>query len=185
MVVDTETYSNRADKSPHGYRRHQLLLIHLAMETLYNTLMAPEEESRSIRWIVLHCSATKPSQDFTLEKLRYQHVTVNGWSDIGYHYYVRRDGTIHKCRPETQPGAHVRNFNRHSIGVCYEGGLDENGQPQDTRTAEQLISLHNLLSELLVRYPGAEIVGHRDLLAFRTKACPCFDARRYYRYLRR
>ena len=127
-----------------------------------------------------------------MEMLRRDHVLRNKWSDIGYHYYVTTDGVLHTCRPEDQPGAHVKGFNQKSIGVCYEGGLSPSSLmpnastkfvAEDTRTAEQIITLHNLLVELKRRYPDAEIVGHRDLLSPRTKSCPCFDARRYYAYI--
>jgi N-acetyl-anhydromuramyl-L-alanine amidase AmpD len=76
-------------------------------------------------------------------------------------------------------GAHCRNHNAHSIGVCYEGGLDIRGQPADTRTEAQKASLRTLLEELHRRYPKALIVGHRDLDP--TKECPGFKnvAREY------
>ena len=139
---------------------------------------------RDIKWLVIHCSATKLSIDFTVAKLRATHVNGNDWSDIGYHYYVTKDGVIHPCLPEDKVGAHVKGFNQKSIGICYEGGLLEDDTPADTRTAEQIVSLDRLLRELKSRYPDAEIVGHRDLLKYRTKACPCFDARKYYKYLK-
>ena len=138
-----------------------------------------------IKWIVIHCSATKLSQNFTKAKLWASHVKGNGWSDIGYHYYITKDGKLHTCRPEEKVGAHVKGFNQKSIGICYEGGIAEDGKHEDTRTAEQLVTMHNLLVSLKQKYPDAEIVGHRDLLQFRTKDCPCFDARRYYAYLNR
>ena len=138
---------------------------------------------REIKYIVVHCSATKISQDFTLENLRRCHVNERGWDDIGYHYYVTKDGVTHTCRPEEQIGAHVMGFNNKSIGVCYEGGILEDGTHADTRTAEQIMALHRLLRDLKRRYPDAKIVGHRDLLRYRTKSCPCFDAIPYYAYL--
>ena len=87
------------------------------------------------------------------------------------------------CRPEDQVGAHVKGFNRESIGICYEGGIAEDGKHEDTRTAEQVVTMHHLLVELKKKYPGAKIVGHRDLLKVRRKDCPCFDAINYYKYL--
>ena len=138
---------------------------------------------REIKYIVIHCSATKLSQNFTLEKLRECHVAGNGWDDIGYHYYVTQEGQLHTCRPEEQIGAHVLGFNNKSIGVCYEGGILEDGKHADTRTAEQIMALHRLLVDLKRKYPGAEILGHRDLLRYRTKSCPCFDARKAYAYI--
>ena len=67
-------------------------------------------------------------------------------------------------------------FNDHSIGVCYEGGLDEQGQPADTRTMEQKIALIALLRQLRLDYPEARIAGHNELSTNVHKACPCFKA---------
>ena len=78
-------------------------------------------------------------------------------------------------------GAHCKNHNKHSIGVCYEGGLDARGQPADTRTEEQKAALVALLRELKKAYPKALIVGHHDLNPM--KECPCFDAAKEYRSL--
>ena len=75
-------------------------------------------------------------------------------------------------------GAHCLNHNAHSIGICYEGGLDIRGQPADTRTAEQKATMRLLLEDLHKRYPRALVVGHRDLDP--KKACPCFDAVKAY-----
>ena len=90
---------------------------------------------------------------------------------------VRRDGQIEPGRPEWLVGAHCQNHNAHSIGVCYEGGLDIRGKPADTRTEAQRQALRRLLKELKERYPRALIVGHHDLNPL--KACPCFDAVEY------
>ena len=90
---------------------------------------------------------------------------------IGYHYVIRRDGTIEPGRPEWMIGAHCQNHNKYSIGVCYEGGLDIRGQPADTRTEAQKQTMRRLLEELHERYPRAVIVGHHDLNPH--KACPC------------
>ena len=75
-------------------------------------------------------------------------------------------------------GAHCLHPNAHSIGVCYEGGLDIRGQPADMRTAEQKAAMRRLLEDLHRRNPRALIVGHHDL--DRTKSCPCFDAAHEY-----
>ena len=100
---------------------------------------------------------------------------------IGYHYVIRRDGTREMGRPEYMVGAHCQGHNKYSIGVCYEGGLDNDGRPADTRTEAQRQALRQLLRELKQRYPRALIVGHHDLNPM--KACPCFDAARDYRSL--
>ena len=100
------------------------------------TDMENSEESylpREIKLLVIHCSATRCNVPFTVEQLRQCHLQ-RGFKDIGYHFYITRNGELHHCRPVSEPGAHVRGFNRHSIGICYEGGLDEEGRPADTRT---------------------------------------------------
>ena len=96
---------------------------------------------RKIDMIVVHCSGSRCNHRYTLEQLRHDHVVVNGWRDIGYHFYITRNGELHHCRPVSEPGAHVRGFNRHSIGICYEGGLDVSGYFADTGTDFQKHSL--------------------------------------------
>ena len=140
-----------------------------------------EEEyvPRSIQYIVVHCSATRANIPFTEEQLLKCHLQ-RGFKCIGYHFYITRDGELHHCRPVSEPGAHVRGFNRHSIGICYEGGLDENGYPADTRTQAQRFTLLDLLTILRHQYPKAQILGHYQLSASIHKACPCFDCRKEY-----
>ena len=94
---------------------------------------------------------------------------------IGYHYVVMPDGSIEHGRPLFYQGAHVRNYNTVSIGVCYVGGLDAQGRTADTRTPQQKETLTKLLTQLQKRYPKARIVGHRDL--DRGKACPCYEVK--------
>ena len=134
---------------------------------------------RTITLIVIHCSAVRPDQTSSAAQIDSWHRKERHWKlGIGYHYVVRRDGTIEPGRPEEQIGAHCLNHNAHSIGVCYEGGLDIRGQPADTRTAEQKQAMRQLLEELHGRYPRALIVGHHDLDP--GKDCPCYDAAREY-----
>ena len=134
---------------------------------------------RTITLIVVHCSAVRPDQQSSAAQIDSWHRKERGWKlGIGYHYVVRRDGTIEPGRPEEQIGAHCLNHNAHSIGVCYEGGLDIRGQPADTRTAEQKQAMRQLLEELHGRYPRAIIVGHHDLNP--GKNCPCYDVAREY-----
>ena len=102
---------------------------------------------------------------FPVERLRECHLQ-RGFRDIGYHFYITRDGVLHHCRPVSEIGAHVRGFNRHSIGICYEGGLDENGRPADTRTTAQRFALLDLLTILKHQYPEAQIAGHYQLSAY-------------------
>ena len=121
----------------------------------------------------------RPDQTSSAAQIDTWHRKDNHWKfGIGYHYVVRRDGEIEPGRPEWMVGAHCVNHNAHSIGVCYEGGLDARGQPDDTRTPEQKSALRALLENLHRRYPQALIVGHRDLNL--EKKCPCFDAVKEY-----
>lgn len=131
---------------------------------------------RTISLLIIHCSAVKPNQTSSAAQIDQWH-RARGWKCIGYHYVIRRDGTIEKGRPESMVGAHVKNHNSHSIGICYEGGLDARGKPSDTRTPEQKASLRALLIELHKSYPHALIVGHDT---FANKACPCFNAAKEY-----
>ena len=134
---------------------------------------------RTITLIIIHCSAVRPDQTSSAAQIDTWHRQRGFHLGIGYHYVIRRDGTIEPGRPEWMIGAHCQNHNAHSIGVCYEGGLNARGQPEDTRTAEQKSALRQLLENLHRRYPRALIVGHHDLNPH--KACPCIDnvAREY------
>ena len=136
---------------------------------------------RNITLIIVHCSATRVTQDFPVASLEACHKS-RGFAAIGYHYYITKDGTTHPCRPESVIGAHAKHHNAHSIGICYEGGLDVHGNPADTRTAAQKQSMKELLMHLHRKYPQAVILGHRDLPGVH-KACPCFDAKQYARQI--
>lgn len=128
---------------------------------------------RKITLIIVHCSANKAGSALRMADIDRWHRSL-GWNGCGYHYVIPTDGTIEAGRPEEVKGAHCRNHNSHSIGVCYIGGLAKDGKtPKDTRTEAQKHALKRLLEELHERYPKALIVGHHDLDP--TKACPCFD----------
>lgn len=134
---------------------------------------------RTVTLLVIHCSATPQGVALSFEDCRRDHIRHRRFQDIGYHFYVTRDGEIHRGRPLEKVGAHCRGHNSHSIGICYEGGLTAQGQPADTRTQQQKTSMLTLLRELKQDFPQALIVGHHDLNPM--KACPCFDAVGEYR----
>lgn len=136
---------------------------------------------RRITLIIIHCSATPEGRNLDFETCRRDHILHRGFKDIGYHFYITRDGGIHRGRPMEQTGAHCRNHNRHSVGICYEGGLSADSVPADTRTPAQKAALPALLRELRSVLPHAIIAGHRDLNP--QKECPCFDAVKEYRGL--
>lgn len=132
---------------------------------------------RTIKELIVHCSATPEGKDYSVDTIRQWHLQ-RGFSDIGYHYVIYRDGSIHIGRDESIIGAHCTGHNANSIGVCYIGGCASDGKtPKDTRTTGQRQSLVKLLKELKTKYPQASIHGHRD---FSSKACPSFDATKEY-----
>lgn len=135
---------------------------------------------RNITEIIVHCTATPAGKDYTVDDIRRWH-RQQGWSDIGYHYVVYRDGSIHEGRNVNIAGAHCLGHNTDSIGICYVGGTARDGKtPADTRTVAQAEALEKLLIELRRIYPSAHIYGHRD---FANKACPCFDVHKCYGWI--
>ena len=152
---------------------------------------------KSVKLLVIHCVANPCNRPFSVENL-----IACGKAKYGqcsYHYYVRRNGDVIPLLPESVQGVHARHYNYCSLGIVYEGGLDENGQPADTRTEAQKHSLYELLKELTAEYPDARIIGHCELpkqrvpielvlnwpsrdgsrqsqLPHVAKRCPCFPA---------
>lgn len=148
---------------------------------------------RKITDIVLHCSATRQGQRVTVADIDRWHRNA-GYKQIGYHYVIYADGSIHDGRPIEQIGAHVAGHNANSIGICYIGGLDQNGKAADTRTPEQKAAIFFLLQQLREMFPHARIRGHRDFSPDRNgngvieaaeyiKECPCFNAEAEYKDL--
>jgi N-acetylmuramoyl-L-alanine amidase len=131
---------------------------------------------RHIDKIILHCSATLPGQRVDVETITRWH-KQRGFKTIGYHFFIDRSGTIHAGRPLEQQGAHCKGQNAHSIGICYEGGLNKEGKPLDTRTILQRIAMKELVAQLQGQFPDATVHGHRE---FANKACPCFDVQEEY-----
>jgi N-acetylmuramoyl-L-alanine amidase len=137
-----------------------------------------KKSCRTISEIIVHCTATPEGKPYTVDDIRRWH-KAQGWSDIGYHYVVYLDGSVHEGRDVDVAGAHCAGQNAHSIGVAYVGGVAADGRtPKDTRTDAQRRNLVILLKALRRIYPQARIYGHRD---FAEKACPSFDAWREYK----
>ena len=128
---------------------------------------------RTIDKIIIHCSATLPGQRVDVETITRWH-KQRGFKTIGYHFFIDRSGTIHAGRPLEQQGAHCKGQNARSIGICYEGGLNKEGKPYDTRTIMQRIAMKELVAQLQERFTEATVHGHRE---FANKACPCFDVK--------
>ena len=147
--------------------------------------------NRKINLIVIHCSATRVDKDYTPEKLE-RDDKARVFNSAGYNYYIRKSGEIVSMRPLELIPAHVTGYNKNSIGICYEGGLDPDGNPDDTRTEAQRQSIIRLLLDLVVQFPDSRICGHRDLSQDLNgngkiepdewmKMCPCFNAEEEYR----
>lgn len=140
-----------------------------------------KKSKRTITELIVHCSATPEGVDYTVDDIRKWH-RQQGWSDIGYHYVVYRNGLIIDGRDVDLIGAHCLKggHNTHSIGICYIGGVDKDDvkKSKDTRTHEQRAALKAILIDLKRLYPNAKIYGHRDF--DKGKDCPSFDAKTEY-----
>ena len=137
---------------------------------------------RRIDKIIIHCAATRPSTDVGVKEIREWHTLPkprgNGWSDIGYHGVIRRDGTLESGRPMDQAGAHTSGHNANSIGICLVGGVKEDGKtPEANFTPEQWVTLERVVKDLVKKYPGATVHGHNE---FAAKACPSFDVKKWW-----
>jgi len=132
---------------------------------------------RTINKVIVHCTATPECRHTTVEDVRRWHLD-RGWSDIGYHYLVYLDGTVHEGRPIEIQGAHTKGQNKNSIGIAYVGGIDKDTfKPKDTRTDEQKEALVDMLEFFKITHPEITIHGHNE---FASKSCPCFDAKTEY-----
>lgn len=151
-------------------------------------------KKQNIDAIVIHCTASRAGQDLRAADIDKMH-QERGFAMIGYNFVVDLDGTVEDGRPLSRDGAHCntaglsgKSYNKHSIGIVYVGGLDENGNPADTRTPEQKQALADLVYRLINEYPIVEVIGHRDASPDKNgngviernewiKQCPCFDAK--------
>lgn len=151
-------------------------------------------KKQNIDAIVIHCTASRAGQDLRAADIDKMH-QERGFAMIGYNFVVDLDGTVEDGRPLTRDGAHCntaglsgKSYNKHSIGIVFVGGLDENGEPADTRTPEQKQALADLVYRLINEYPIVEVIGHRDASPDKNgngkiernewiKQCPCFSVR--------
>jgi N-acetylmuramoyl-L-alanine amidase len=131
----------------------------------------------NVKFLMVHCAATKPSMDVDAAWINRVHVQ-RGFIKIGYHYFIKRNGTVQKGRADTERGAHAYNYNSIALGICMAGGVKEaDGKTPETNfTAEQWDSLKELLRVLAKRHPGVKIIGHNDTYP---TACPTFDVKEW------
>ncbi len=124
--------------------------------------------------IVIHCADTYEDMDIGAEDIRKWHVEERGWSDIGYHKVIRRDGTVEDGRDIHVSGAHAAGFNSVSVGVCLVGGKGKDNKAENNFTDAQMASLKEVVEDLMAQYEWAQPMGHKDLPNV-TKECPSFN----------
>jgi hypothetical protein len=134
---------------------------------------------RHVNEIIVHCSATQPNWmhgqplKAKVNEIRRWH-RARGWSDIGYHYVIDRDGKISVGRPVEKTGAHVKGHNRGTIGVCLLGGHGSFADDEfsDNFTIAQEKALRSFLDDLKRKYQITKVSGHNQ---YAPKACPGFN----------
>ncbi|HFK5562065.1 TPA: N-acetylmuramoyl-L-alanine amidase [Elizabethkingia anophelis] len=143
---------------------------------------------RTIKYIVLHCTASPQKQ--TVEQILAFFKNVKKWRNPGYHYIIRPDGSYVNTCPIENIANGVAGHNANSIHISYIGGIDAKGKGIDNRTTAQKATQVKLLTELKKKFPNAEILGHRDLSPDLNhdgiiqpwewvKECPSFDVRNW------
>lgn len=132
---------------------------------------------RNIKYIVVHCTATPTTT--TLESIKRYWKEQRGWGDTpGYHYFIKRDGTIVQLLDEKKNSYGVYKHNSECISIAYVGGIDKDGKPADNRSDAQKHAMFDIIVRLTEKYPKAEVLGHRDFPGVK-KACPCFDVKEW------
>lgn len=166
----------------HMYRIISKLLVFIAKligkqfstDLLKSTYQNNTNNMREIDEIIIHCSATRPDQNISAADINHWHI-IQGWEGIGYHFFIKLDGTIEPGRPINQVGAHCKGHNSNSIGICYAGGTvryNDQAYNTDTRTPEQIRSMYLLIVTLLHCFPTIKkISGHNQ---YAKVDCPCF-----------
>jgi N-acetylmuramoyl-L-alanine amidase len=124
--------------------------------------------------LTIHCAATKVTGKFTPADVK--RWDIERFGQASYHLVIAQDGSYERHLRDDQRGAHVGGHNTGNIGICYIGGLDANGKPADTRTREQKVTMRALVKTYLERFPGIDVLGHRDWPKV-AKECPCFSVR--------
>lgn len=127
----------------------------------------------STQYLVIHCSATPATMDVDAKEIDRWH-RAKGWLKIGYHFVIKRDGTLETGRHLEEVGAHVQGFNHNSVGICLAGGMTADMRaPEDNFTKTQRTALHLILNDLCALWPEAKLVGHWELDP--KKSCPVLN----------
>lgn len=135
---------------------------------------------RKLNRIILHCTATPEGRHVSVDTIRKWHVKDRGWRDIGYHYVIYLDGSVHEGRPIEQSGAHTSGHNADSIGIVYVGGCDSKMKAKDTLNEAQEVAMVNLIQALRAEYGDLTLHGHNEYAA---KACPSFNVKEKFHWL--
>ena len=134
---------------------------------------------RKLDRIILHCTATPEGRHVDVDTIRVWH-KARGWSDVGYHFIIYIDGSVHSGRDVSKTGAHVAGHNATTIGVVYVGGTDAAGKAKDTMNAAQETAFVNLVKHLRDEYGPLTLHGHNEYAA---KACPSFIVKDKFKWL--
>lgn len=140
---------------------------------------------RPLTGIIVHCTATRPtwmegkSTSAKVAEVRRWHVKDRGWSDIGYHFLIDRDGTVAKGRPIEQVGAHTKDNNTGTVGISLFGGWDSASTDKflENYTLGQEEALIRLIADLRQKYGTLTLAGHNN---FASKACPGFNVGQWF-----
>lgn len=135
---------------------------------------------RPLKRIILHCTATPEGKHFDVATIRRWHVKDRGWKDIGYHYVIYIDGSVHEGRPIEKAGAHTSGHNADSIGIVYVGGCDAKMKAKDTLNEAQETAMVNLIKALREEHGELSLHGHNE---FAAKACPSFKVKDKFGWL--
>lgn len=137
---------------------------------------------RNITHIVVHGAFTKAKQDIGVEEIRRWHTDPkpkgNGWSTIGYHYVIRRDGRREVGLPLEQPGIHVKGKNAHTVAICLAGGMGQSGDWEFNYSWAQLSKLRATIRWLKTKFPDAIIEGHNGM--DKSRPCPGFNVKEMF-----
>lgn len=134
---------------------------------------------RDINKIILHCTATKDGVHVSVDTIRKWH-EARGWADVGYHYVIYIDGTIHRGRDIDKSGAHTKGQNAKSIGIAYVGGLDKNDEAKDTMSMKQEVAFMSLVYSLRRVLGDLRVHGHNE---YSNKSCPNFNVQEKFEFL--
>lgn len=145
--------------------------------------MQKQSTTRKVDKIIVHCSDTYATMNIGVADIRKWHTEERGWKDIGYHFVIRRDGTVEAGRDIDgdgdifeEIGAHTVGYNANSIAICMVGGKGADGRASNNFTQKQFSSLESVIRMIKASYTRATVHGHRE---FAQKECPSFDVQEF------